>query len=85
LWRRPPHPPNPAGWDPSLSPLKGGEGLVSAGIILVERDASRRTALRGAGKGVERNGAGEGLSAAEDRFYLFFPCSIRLVGKRSRI
>ena len=26
---------------PSLSPLKGGEGLVSAGIILVERDASR--------------------------------------------
>src|ERR1700719_1157916 len=26
---------------PSLSPLKGGEGLVSTGIILVERDASR--------------------------------------------
>ena len=26
---------------PSLSPLKGGEGLVSAGIIMVERDASR--------------------------------------------
>ena len=25
---------------PSLSPLKGGEGLVSAGIILVEHDAS---------------------------------------------
>ena len=25
----------------SLSPLKGGEGLVPAGIILVERDASR--------------------------------------------
>ena len=25
----------------SLSPLKGGEGLVSAGIILVERDANR--------------------------------------------
>jgi hypothetical protein len=58
---------------------------------LVERDASRaielspRTALRGAGKGVERNEAGEGLSAAEDRFYLFFPCSIRLVGKRLRV
>jgi hypothetical protein len=34
--------------------------------------------------GVERSEAGEGLSAAEDRFYLFFPCSIRLVGKRSR-
>jgi hypothetical protein len=29
------------GLGPSLSPLKGGEGLVSAGIILVERDASR--------------------------------------------
>ena len=26
---------------PSLSPLKGGEGLVSTGIILVERGASR--------------------------------------------
>ena len=37
------------------------------------------------GEGVERNEAGEGLSAAKDRFYLFFPCSIRLVGKRSRI
>jgi hypothetical protein len=37
------------------------------------------------GKGVERSEAGEGLSAAEDRFCLFFPCSIRLVGKRSRI
>jgi hypothetical protein len=65
---------------------------VSAGIILVERDASRAIELssrdspaRGAGKGVERNEAGEGLSAAKDRFYLFFPCSIRLVGKRSRI
>src|SRR5580700_6466319 len=32
-----------------------------------------------------RPAAGEGLSAAEDRFCLFFPCSIRLVGKRSRI
>jgi hypothetical protein len=38
-----------------------------------------------AGEGVERSEAGEGLSAAEDRFCLFFPCSIRLVGKRSRI
>ena len=40
------------------APLKGGEGIVSASIILVERDASvqsssvRRTALRGAGEGL---------------------------------
>ena len=40
MWRRPPHPPNPA-VGPLPLPLKGGEGLVSAGIILVERDASR--------------------------------------------
>jgi hypothetical protein len=64
---------------------------VSAGIILVERDASRAIKFSSPdspvaeGEGVERNEAGEGLSAAEDRFCLFFPCSIRLVGKRSRI
>ena len=87
----PTSPSQPCGLGPSLSPLKGGEGLVSAGIILVERDASRAIelsspdSLRGAGKGVERSEAGEGLSAAEDRFCLFFPCSIRLVGKLSRI
>src|ERR1700732_3127998 len=37
----PTSPSQPCGLGPSLSPLKGGEGLVSAGIILVERDASR--------------------------------------------
>jgi hypothetical protein len=37
----PTSPSQPCGFGPSLSPLKGGEGLVSAGIILVERDASR--------------------------------------------
>jgi hypothetical protein len=37
----PTSPSQPRGLGPSLSPLKGGEGLVSAGIILVERDASR--------------------------------------------
>ena len=37
----PTSPSQPCGSGPSLSPLKGGEGLVPAGIILVERDASR--------------------------------------------
>ena len=86
----PTSPSQPCGLGSSLSPLKGGEGLVSAGIILVERDASRAIELsspdslaRGGG-GCRAQRGGEGLSAAEDRFCLFFPCSIRPVGKRSR-
>ena len=60
-------------------PLKGGEGLVSAGIILVERDASRAIkfsspvspAHRGRGGPSPSGLAGEGSAAFQQVAIIF--------------